>query len=187
MTADMLLAEWTHNPVECVAACRLVLSECSGTHCPLQFPSGRSRVATGERDRLYEEFAAYQCDTFPEYIINGSKIHANRAKITDLRNETYKIIKHLNKTEKDAAYIPNLIKEEQWIKYFQDLWFNNNADEIQPSKDNYDVDLLGIEELEEALKHKKCRKASGPDAELIKYGNTFFKLRFFTSFKYVLD
>ncbi|KAJ4448977.1 hypothetical protein ANN_00369 [Periplaneta americana] len=45
--SGMLLAEWTHKHVECVAACRLVLSECSGTHCPLQFSTGRSRVATG--------------------------------------------------------------------------------------------------------------------------------------------
>ncbi|KAJ4447164.1 hypothetical protein ANN_09165 [Periplaneta americana] len=43
----MLLAEWTHQSIECVAACRLVLSECSGTHCPLQFLTGRRRVATG--------------------------------------------------------------------------------------------------------------------------------------------
>ncbi|KAJ4434753.1 hypothetical protein ANN_23322 [Periplaneta americana] len=35
-----------HKPVECVAACRLV-SEYSGTYCPLQFPTGRSRVAKG--------------------------------------------------------------------------------------------------------------------------------------------
>jgi hypothetical protein len=34
----------------------------------------------------------------------------------------YKVIKHLNKSEKDTVRI-NVIEENKWIKHYKELWF----------------------------------------------------------------
>ncbi|XP_039280839.1 uncharacterized protein LOC111056792 [Nilaparvata lugens] len=95
----------------------------------------------------------------------------------------YKLIKHLNSDVKEMAKIENIGKEE-WIQHYKDLWYKSDvpfmekAQQLQRKIDG--IDLIGIEELEEALRQTKNRKATGLDhinSELLKYGGTLLKFR----------
>lgn len=93
----------------------------------------------------------------------------------------YKIIKHLNKTEKDTAGI-NVIQENQWIEHYKNLWTNKDEiyDEEENEKEKQEVDPLTLEELQGVLRKAKNRKATGSDGvntELLKYGGTLLHLR----------
>jgi hypothetical protein len=77
-----------------------------------------------------------------------------------------KVLKHLNRTNKDTTEINNI--DQKWIKHYKNF----------PQKDNDEPETTSTprvsdEELEQSLKSIKNRKAAGPDAlnsELLKYG-----------------
>ena len=89
-----------------------------------------------------------------EHDLRGRQIHA------------YKIIKNLNRTEKDNLQI-NPVAEHKCSYYYQKLWtkqFNDNTREGKSAKlmENC-VDLITMEELETTIKALKARKAPGSD------------------------
>ena len=91
-------------------------------------------------------------------------------------------MKSLTAEERDTARL-NVIKEETWLKYFKELWSNEEKIEENNSEDTYNhtVDPITMKELENALTSLKNRKAGGPDgisAELINYGGPIFKIKF---------
>lgn len=91
----------------------------------------------------------------------------------------YKVIKTLNKNERENIQI-NAIDKQSWIEHYKKLWYN---EEESGATDNYackEVDSLTIEELLEALKRSKNRKATGLNGintELLKYAGILFHLR----------
>ena len=101
------------------------------------------------------------------------------------QNMAYKAIKYLNKQEKDTLKL-NIIDENQWIEYYRKLWYDPsladaNFEEERQNKEIPEVDMLSIQELEEALKSCKNRKAAGIDSiniELFKYSGIISKHRF---------
>ena len=74
-----------------------------------------------------------------EHDLHGRQINA------------YKIIKNLNRTEKDNLQF-NPITEHKWLNYYQKLWtkqFNDNTTEKKCAKlTENSVDLITMEELE---------------------------------------
>ena len=74
---------------------------------------------------------------------------------------TYKIIKNLNRTEKDNLQF-NPITEHTWLDYYHKLWtkqFNGNTTEGKCAKLTENcVDLITMEELETTIKTLKSRK-----------------------------
>lgn len=93
----------------------------------------------------------------------------------------YKILKHLNSTEKDTVKINN-ITEKEWLKYYETLWTNSTEVNTNPKlMELANVDLIEIEELENALKTFKNKKTPGIDCiniELLKYAPKEVKERF---------
>jgi hypothetical protein len=86
-----------------------------------------------------------------EHDLHGRQINA------------YKIIKNLNRTEKDNLQI-NLIVHHKWLDYYQKLWtkqFNENTTEWRSEKltEKY-VGLITIEKLENNHKNTKSQKIS---------------------------
>jgi hypothetical protein len=69
----------------------------------------------------------------------------------------YKIMKHINKLEKNSAKL-QVISEEQWIEHNRNLWYDPNINEQENShkeictKDT--VDPISWEEFNESLSHK---------------------------------
>ena len=99
---------------------------------------------------------------------------------TDIFGEqsmAYKVLKHLNRTNKDTIEINN-IEDQKWINHYKDLWCtnslqNDNDDPETTSATSTGIDEISDEELEQSLKSMKNRKAPGPDglnSELFKYG-----------------
>jgi hypothetical protein len=89
-------------------------------------------------------------------------------------NMAYKVLKHLNRTNKDKIEIN--IEDQKWIKYYKNLWCTNspqNDDELEAtSTPSAGIDEIS-DELEQSLKLMKNRKAARPDGlnfELFKYG-----------------
>ena len=78
----------------------------------------------------------------------------------------YKIIRNLNRTEKDNLRL-NPIVEHTWLDYYQKLWtkpFNDNTTEGKRAKLTENcVDLITVEELETTIKTLKARKSPGSD------------------------
>lgn len=64
---------------------RMKVSYSSLEYFVRRFPS---LVKESEHDKLEEEFAVYQYDTFPEYIVHGPKIDVNWGNIAELKNES---------------------------------------------------------------------------------------------------
>lgn len=73
---------------------------------------------------------------------------------------TYKIIKHLNRTERDTAQL-NIIEKEEWKKHYKQLWLNphmqNNAEREHPEENKY-IDPSTIEELNKTIKIQKSHR-----------------------------
>jgi len=103
-----------------------------------------------------------------EYDLHGRQINA------------YKIIRNLNRTEKDNLRL-NSIVERTWLDYYQNLWTKQFNDKITEGKcakltENC-VDLITMEELETTIKALKTRKSPGSDGinnELYKHAPKFF-------------
>jgi len=76
----------------------------------------------------------------------------------------YKIIRNLNRTEKDNLRL-NLIVENTWLYYYQTLWtkqFKDNTTEGKRAKLTENcVDFITMEELETTIKALKARKSRG--------------------------
>jgi len=74
----------------------------------------------------------------------------------------YKIIKNLDRTEKDNLQF-NPITEHMWLDYYHKLWtkqFNDNTTEWKCAKLTENcVDLITMEELETTIKTLKSRKS----------------------------
>lgn len=98
----------------------------------------------------------------------------------------YKMMKHLNKTEKDDAKI-NIINKDEWLTYYTKLWTKEENMENPGNRNGKDeeedrsVDQIEMGELEAALQKTKNRKAPGQDninPELLKFAHIEVKLRF---------
>jgi len=78
----------------------------------------------------------------------------------------YKIIRNLNRTEKDNLRL-NPIVEHTWLDYYEKFWteqFNENTTEGKRAKLTENcVDLITMEELETTIKALKARKSPGSD------------------------
>ncbi|XP_054708323.1 uncharacterized protein LOC129218133 [Uloborus diversus] len=75
----------------------------------------------------------------------------------------YKILRKLNKEERDNAYI-NIIKTKEWIDHYRNLWYSPTAAiEFDIGTIDQDIDYSEMNELQEALKSIKNRKAVGTD------------------------
>jgi len=111
-------------------------------------------VATVKRETKIKR----QCwETFVlrfEHDLHGSQINA------------YKIIRNLNRTEKDNLQL-NPTVDHTWLDYYQKLWtkqFNDNTTEGKCVKLTENcVDLIKMEELETTIKALKARKSPGSD------------------------
>jgi len=110
---------------------------------------------------------------------------------TDIFGEqsmAYKVLKHLNRTNKDTIEINN-IEDQKWINHYKDLWCtnslqNDNDDPETTSATSTGIDEISDEELEQSLKSMKNRKAPGPDglnSELFKYGDTSSQTAYLSS------
>lgn len=95
----------------------------------------------------------------------------------------YKVMQHLSKSEKDTANI-NVIPEKRWLVHYRKLWFNEEQQLVDISREQdvavYEGDSITIQELSDAMNRLKNRKAAGPDGvsgELLKYGGLILKLR----------
>ena len=75
----------------------------------------------------------------------------------------YKVLKHLNRTNKDNIEINN-IEDQKGIEHYKNLWCSNspqnNTDEPETSPTpSAEVDEISDEELEERLKSIKKKKS----------------------------
>jgi hypothetical protein len=69
----------------------------------------------------------------------------------------YKVIKHLNKSEKDTVRI-NVIEENKWIDHYNGLWFQKEEEEFLEnieSETQQGIDWITIQELQDSLKETK--------------------------------
>ena len=93
------------------------------------------------------------------------------------QNMTYKVLKHLNQTNKDMIEINN-IQDRKWTQHYKNLWCTNSPKNDKDGPETTSTHLAEIEafsdeELEQSLKSMKNRKSAGPDglnSELFKYG-----------------
>ena len=96
----------------------------------------------------------------------------------------YKIIKNLNRTEKDNLQL-NPIPERTWLDYYRKLWTKKPNDTTTEGKGakltEKCVDLIRMEELDATLKTLKSKKSPGLDGinnELHKHAPKFFSINF---------
>jgi hypothetical protein len=73
----------------------------------------------------------------------------------------------------------NPISKDEWIRYFKGLWSTKQEEEpsINATTDE-NLDPITVEELTEAIKYSRNKKAPGYD-ELMKYAPTALHYRFF--------
>lgn len=95
------------------------------------------------------------------------------------QDKAYKIMKHLNKIDKDTLKL-NSITEDEWLQYYKHLWTSveDRCIIVQETDDN--VDPITLEELQEAIASSKNKKSPGSDGiniELIKYAPDTMKRR----------
>ena len=102
----------------------------------------------------------------------------------------YKIIRNLNRTEKDNLQL-NPIVEHTWLDYYQKLWtkqFNDNTTEGKGAKLTENcVDLITMEELETTIKARKSPASDGINNELYKHAPKGFLHKCLNFFKCLLD
>jgi hypothetical protein len=96
----------------------------------------------------------------------------------------YNLMRHLNNTVRGTAKT-DIIKADQWIKHYKDLWYNANevhVPDVRTGKETYrallitGTDPIGKEEVEEAPKTSANRKATGPDGINVEFSSTVMKL-----------
>jgi len=116
-----------------------------------------------------------------EHDLHGRQINA------------YKIIRNLNRTEKDNLPL-NPIVEHTWLNYYQKLWtkqFNDNTTEGKRGKLTGNcVGLITMVELETTIKALKARKCPGSDGinnMLYKHAPKSFLHNFLEFCKCLLD
>ena len=93
----------------------------------------------------------------------------------------YKVMKTINNSEKEQLRI-NVIKVDDWIDYYKNLWYDEGIiqEDQQEVVDTRGLDDLTLDELNEALRTSKNRKAAGMNninTELWKYGGIILHLR----------
>ncbi|KAF2898693.1 hypothetical protein ILUMI_07483 [Ignelater luminosus] len=72
-------------------------------------------------------------------------------------------MKTLNKST-EGRFQTNDVRKEKWIKHYQKLWCDKNAEEEKINKaDTKRLDDIILEELTESLKEARNRKARGLD------------------------
>jgi hypothetical protein len=72
--------------------------------------------------------------------------------------KAYKILKELNKTEKDNLQL-DPISEKQWLDYYQQLWTDSDNEDITGlAMNDENVEAISIDELNTVLKNSKNRK-----------------------------
>jgi len=110
-----------------------------------------------------------------EHDLHGRQINA------------YKILRNLNKTEKDNLRL-NSIVEHAWLDYYPKLWtkqFNDKTTEWKRAKLTENcVYLITMEELETTIKALKAKKFSGSDGinnGFYKHAPNFFYINFLIS------
>lgn len=160
------------------------------------------KTEVNNKKRLYLKYLQQQTnDSLIEYKRQAAvvkrlsrKMHKDRWDnfITEIENDvhgkqelSYKIIRHLNCTERDVANI-KIIKHQQWLEYYKQLLTLEDKDNINEKEEinnrsGTNVDEIELEELEIALRNTKNRKATGSDklnSELFKYASKNFKIRF---------
>ena len=88
------------------------------------------------------------------------------------QEKAYKILKHLNKTEKDNLHLTT-ITEEKWLQYYKELWTTSDKHASDIMIDiNELVDPITLDELLPIIQNAKNKKSPGSDninMELIKY------------------
>jgi hypothetical protein len=110
------------------------------------------------------------CDNYIsniEYDVHGAQ------------DTAYKVMKQLNSTERNTAFINN-IPEDEWFSLA--LWTNETENEIDPELNVLLTDdPIELDELEGILKSLKNKKSPGYDdmnIELLKYAPVEIKVRF---------
>lgn len=95
----------------------------------------------------------------------------------------YKVMKTLNQQEKHI----NSITENDWVKHYKQLWFEQNIEDAPIRAENAKgLDDTDLRELTDALRATKNRKATGLDginAEMWTYGSLLLHLRLLHFFK----
>jgi len=89
----------------------------------------------------------------------------------------YKVLKHLNRTNKDTIEISNL-DDKKCIEHYKRLWLSNSPqnDNDEPETiptPSAEIDEISDEEFVQSLKSIENRKAAGPsdlNSELFKWG-----------------
>ena len=100
--------------------------------------------------------------------------------ITRPQQQTYKILKKLNNEVKDNLRI-NVISQETWLKYFQQLWSHTIQPLELPSSNNFSTDFISTDDLKMVFYKLKNNKTPGEDlinGELFKYSSQKFIQRF---------
>ena len=108
----------------------------------------------------------------------------NRTDIFCEQNMAYKVLTHLNRTNKDTITVNNL-EDQKCVEHYKSLWCtnsspNDNDDPESTSTPPTEIDEISDEELEQSLKSLKNRKAAGQDglnSELFKYGGPILSNR----------
>lgn len=128
----------------------------------------RSALAKRETRKLHRQSWDRYISNL-EYDVHGAQTSA------------YKIMRHLNKSEKDTVELNN-IAEDDWLKYFKELWtYPIDIKPQQKSNEYNEVDNITMEELNDILNTFKANKTPGSDEmniELIKYASPQLKMRF---------
>jgi len=100
--------------------------------------------------------------------------------ITRPQQQTYKILKKLNNEVKDNLRI-NVISQDTWLQYFQQLWSHTIQPLELPSSNNFSTDFISIDDLKmvfHKLKNNNTPEEDLINGELFKYSSQKFIQRF---------